>query len=57
MGIEIRNFPSDPSLVKNDINAILISSEANESAIYNQIRHLESYGITVYRLYDDLESL
>lgn len=53
MGIDILNFPDDALEAKSEIDAILISSEASESVIYQQIKHLELYGIAVYCLYSD----
>lgn len=52
MGIPIIKFPSNIDDLKKNIDAILISSEASEDAIYNQISYLEESGIKVYRLYN-----
>ena len=56
----VRGLPADPSEVKRDIDAIIISSRASEDAIYRQISHLRDAGVRVYRLYangPDLESV
>ena len=38
----------------NDIEAILISSEASEDQIYEQLKPLEAQGIKIYRIYANL---
>ena len=42
----------DPSKLKNEIDAVLISSEASENEIYEQIKFLEKYEIKIYKLYN-----
>ena len=39
-----------------DIEAILISSEASEDQIYEQLKHLEEQGVKIYRIYANLSS-
>ena len=50
-GHSIEKFPGFPDEVKKRIDSILISSEASEDIIYQQIAYLESHGIKIYRLY------
>lgn len=51
-GIPIETFPDDPRKANERVDAILISSEAHETAIFEQLRYLEAWGIAVYRLYE-----
>lgn len=39
-----------------DIEAILISSEASEDQIYEQLKPLEEQGLKIYRIYANLSS-
>jgi 2-polyprenyl-3-methyl-5-hydroxy-6-metoxy-1,4-benzoquinol methylase len=50
-GLEVRNFPASVLEAKSEVDAILISSEASESAIYAQLKYLENHGIKIYCLY------
>jgi 2-polyprenyl-3-methyl-5-hydroxy-6-metoxy-1,4-benzoquinol methylase len=50
-GIEIKAFPSDAREAAKQIDAILISSEASEDAIYDQIKYVEDAGIKLFKLY------
>ncbi len=51
MGYPVEKFSGDLEKIKKRIDAILISSEASEDIIYNQISYLEDHGIKIYRLY------
>lgn len=50
-GHNVEKFCGEPEKIKKKIDAILISSEASEDIIYNQVSYLENYGIKIYRLY------
>lgn len=50
-GHNIEEFCGEPDEIKKKIDSILISSEASEDIIYNQIKYLQNYGIKIYRLY------
>lgn len=50
-GVPIKAFPADPQLAKQEIDAILISSQASEDEIHAQLLPLEQHGIRIYRLY------
>ncbi|RJP85539.1 MAG: methyltransferase domain-containing protein [Desulfobacteraceae bacterium] len=50
-GVEIIGYV-DPESTAKLVDAIVISSKASENEIYNQIEHLQKYGISVYKLYD-----
>jgi 2-polyprenyl-3-methyl-5-hydroxy-6-metoxy-1,4-benzoquinol methylase len=39
----------------NDLEAIVISSEASEDKIYDQLKHLEERGLKIYRIYANLQ--
>lgn len=54
-GVKVIPFNDDPYLTKSLIDAIIISTKAGELAVYNQISHMENYGIQVLRLYDNYE--
>ena len=49
--IPIRQFPANVTAAKQEIDAILISSQASEAAIHAQLSPLEAEGIRIYRLY------
>jgi SAM-dependent methyltransferase len=50
-GLPIMEFPSDPDVLVDKIDGILISSKAFEDAIYQSICHLEEKGIRIFTLY------
>lgn len=52
LGIPIIKFVDDIPELKKKIDAIIISSEASEDAIYFQISYLSKFGIKIYRLYE-----
>jgi SAM-dependent methyltransferase len=52
MGHKIEKFSGQMEEIKKKVDAILISSEASENIIYDQISYLENCGIKVYKLYD-----
>ncbi|MBF0594172.1 MAG: methyltransferase domain-containing protein [Candidatus Omnitrophica bacterium] len=52
-GHPVESFTGNIEDVKKRIDAILISSEASENDIYQQIGHLEGHGIRIYRLYQE----
>lgn len=49
-GIPIKSFPDDLKVL-DEIEAILISSEASEEQIYRQLKPLEVHGLRIYKLY------
>jgi 2-polyprenyl-3-methyl-5-hydroxy-6-metoxy-1,4-benzoquinol methylase len=51
LGHEIVKFPGNPGEVKKRIDSIVISSEASEDIIYEQICYLENHGVKIWRLY------
>lgn len=51
-GVEIIGF-GEPESVAELVDSIVISSKASENEIYDQIKHLRAYGISVYKLYDE----
>ena len=51
-GVEIIGL-TRPENVAELVDAIVISSKASETEIYNQIKYLQEYGISVYKLYDE----
>ncbi|WP_417915046.1 class I SAM-dependent methyltransferase [Candidatus Electronema sp. JM] len=51
-GINITEF-SKPELLSKQIDSIIISSNAFEDEIFNQIKYIQEYGIKVYKLYDE----
>jgi len=51
-GVKIIGFDK-PESVAEIVDSIIISSKASEKEIYNQIKHLQEYGINVYKLYDE----
>ena len=51
MGHIIKTFPESIEDIKSEIDAILISSEASETIIYEQLSYLEKQGIKIYCLY------
>jgi 2-polyprenyl-3-methyl-5-hydroxy-6-metoxy-1,4-benzoquinol methylase len=51
-GIEIKGF-TGPESAAELVDAVVISSKAFESEIYEQIKYLQEYGIRVYKLYDE----
>lgn len=51
-GIEIIGF-TDPESAAKLVDAIVISSKAAENEIYNKIKYLQEYGISIYKLYDE----
>ena len=53
LGNRVVNFVDDPVKLKSLVDAILISSEASETIIYEQISHLENYGIRIFKLYNN----
>ena len=57
LGRPIRGLPAEAPDIASDIDAIVISSRASEIAIFEQIRHLEDFGIRIYRLYEAVPSI
>jgi SAM-dependent methyltransferase len=51
-GVEIIGF-AKPERAAELVDSIVISSKASETEIYNQIKHLQEYGISVYKLYEE----
>jgi SAM-dependent methyltransferase len=51
-GVNIIGY-ENPESVAEIVDAIIISSKASEDEIYNQIKHLQEYGIGVYKLYEE----
>lgn len=52
-GHRIEKFCGKPEEIRKKVDAILISSEASEDIIYEQISFLEKCGIKVHRLYHE----
>lgn len=52
MGVPVKSFPESIEEAKSSIDAILISSEASENAIYSQLSYLQAVDIQIYKLYD-----
>ncbi len=50
-GIPIEILPKNVAEMSKNVDAILISSEASEDEIYQQIKFLSDNGIRIYRLY------
>ncbi len=50
-GNSIVNFDGNIEKLKLSIDAIIISSEASENIIFDQIKHFQNYGIKVVKLY------
>ena len=51
-GVEIMGL-TVPESAAELVDAIVISSKASETEIYEQIKYLQEYGIRIYKLYDD----
>ncbi len=52
-GVAVEVLGADYRALKQRVAGILISSEASEEAIYEQIKFLETHGIRIFRLYSD----
>jgi hypothetical protein len=50
-GIKILNFDGNAKKLKQTIDVIIISSEASEEIIYNQIGYLEDQRVEIVKLY------
>ena len=50
-GIPVKGFNQPPMELKQEIDAILISSKYFENEIFEQIAYLQDYGIKVFKLY------
>jgi 2-polyprenyl-3-methyl-5-hydroxy-6-metoxy-1,4-benzoquinol methylase len=55
LSIPIYTFPNDINMVLKNVDAILISSQASENEIYNQISKFEQSGLKIFRLYQMAE--
>jgi len=55
LSIPILNFPDDITRVLKNVDAILISSQASENEIYNQISKFEQYDLKIFKLYQMAE--
>lgn len=51
-GVEIIGY-DNPESIAMLVDSIIISSKASENEIYNQIKHLEEYGVSIHKLYDE----
>jgi len=50
--IPIVNFDGDIEKLKKEIDVIVISSEASENVIFEQIKYLQDFGVKILKLYN-----
>jgi len=50
--IPIVNFDGDVEKLKMSIDSIIISSEASENIIFEQIKHFQDFGVKIIKLYN-----